>query len=70
MKFLKFVLLPFAAVVEVAVLGVCWVLAACRALDTSRRLAIWAEKAFPDLNWYLESKADHDGSVAKEKSSA
>lgn len=49
---LRFPLLPFAIVLELALLALGWILTFARPV-TAARLAEWVEQRFPSLDWYL-----------------
>jgi len=48
----RLLLLPLAAVAELMVLAVCWVLAIAQPAS-AKRLMVWATRKLPTLNWYI-----------------
>lgn len=52
MKRLRLLLLPFAALVEMALLAACWVTALVHP-EKAQRMIEWATSALPGSEWYF-----------------
>ena len=52
MRRFRLLLLPFGALAELAMLAVCWVLAAASP-STASVVMRWSVRRFPTLHWYI-----------------